>query len=103
MQNIERIRQKIMINNINLINYNSQIKYKRTSNSTFSPKSNEITFRSLSHVPSSQDLCGSPFSVCRRITQKVRALFNWPNKADLACKRLEDEVNELKMGIKNND
>lgn len=92
-----------MINNINLIPYNSPFKYKKSNKSTFSSKSEMITFRSLSHVPAHKDLYGSPFSVCRRITQKVRGLFNWPNKADLACKRLEDEVNELKIGIKNND
>lgn len=92
-----------MINSINLITHNYKHEYKKSSNNNFLYKSQNITFRASSHANFLKDLSGSPFSVCRKITQKIRSLFNWPTKSDLACKRLEDEVNELKIGIQNNE
>lgn len=92
-----------MMNTINLITPTYKQEYKKSSNNAFLYKSKNITFNGSSHANFLKGLSGSPFSVCRKITQKIGSLFNWPTKSDLACKRLEDEVNELKIGIQHND
>lgn len=82
-------------------NCNPQIKYKQSTVHRPITKPLDVITFSGSCIPN--DISGSSFSVCRKITQKVKKLFNWPTKLDLALKRLEDEVNELKIGIINND